>query len=98
MPQTDEVVTFLKVMGPFFELVHEGEPEHVPASSRPQVTKVNGHVNGGVNGGVKMKETKVDERGERVLQVTTGFSSQLCFNNHLSIKTLFPVSRERVVI
>ncbi|XP_030828602.1 acyl-CoA-binding domain-containing protein 5 isoform X2 [Strongylocentrotus purpuratus] len=68
MPQTDEVVTFLKVMGPFFELVHEGEPEHVPASSRPQVTKVNGHV----NGGVKMKETKVDERGDQARTLQNG--------------------------
>eukprot|EP00057_Strongylocentrotus_purpuratus_P021887 XP_011676361.1 PREDICTED: acyl-CoA-binding domain-containing protein 5 isoform X2 [Strongylocentrotus purpuratus] len=68
MPQTDEVVTFLKVMGPFFELVHEGEPEHVPASSRLQVTKVNGHV----NGGVKMKETKVDERGDQARTLQNG--------------------------
>nr|XP_054751396.1 acyl-CoA-binding domain-containing protein 5A-like isoform X1 [Lytechinus pictus] len=68
MPQTEDVVTFLKVMGPFFELVHEEELEEVSVSSSPQVTKVNGHI----NGGVKMKDTKVDKSGDQAKSLQNG--------------------------
>ena len=61
MPQTEDVVTFLKVLGPFFELVTEEEAEEEERMN--SAPKVNGHL---VNGEVKMLENGVDEKGKVV--------------------------------
>ncbi|XP_071504395.1 acyl-CoA-binding domain-containing protein 5-like [Diadema antillarum] len=78
MPQTDEVVGFLKAMGPFFEFVsvEDAAKEEDMATSTPKSAKVTNYA----NGKVKMRENGISDHGDHYDGVMNGEQ-----NGHLEL-------------